>query len=347
MIRSQTLAKEFAMSPRRLAFGLSWVGVLIGLQVWQVAAERDDWPLSSFPMYSGLQRGTVTRQELRAVAASGELSFTAEHLEPLSPRTVSMVLRHAGAKHAAAVRRSIFDRYYERRASGEHDGPLLSSLRQYQYTWQIRPDLSNVDKPKLTLLQTIPAFAPQLMDALTLQSRGEGGAPAPISAGDGAVIVNLAAATMGGSARVRTDVFAANGAAVEFPRGDATPDHVEVTPSAYVDVTFRAPAGRYQLWLRGKGKHTKQDSVWVQLDAEVGTERTKFEGGLGQFRETYPPNAFGWASSTPLGKPETVTLRGEDPHVMRVSVREGGVVVDQVVLTRAWLENPGEMGPAL
>jgi hypothetical protein len=346
MIQTQTLAKEFAMSPWRLAFGLSWVGVLIGLQVWQVVAKRDDWPLSSYPMYSGLQRGTVTRQELRAVAASGELSFTADQIEPLSPRTVSMVLRHADAKHASSVRRAIFDRYYERRALGEHNGPLLSSLRQYQYTWQIRPDLSNVDKPRLTLLQTIPAFEPQLMDALSLQSRGKGQASAPISAGEGAVIINLATGTMGGGAHASPDEFAANGAAVEFPQGVATA-HVEASPSAYVDATFRAPAGRYQLWLRGKGKNAKQDSVWVQFDAEIGTEKTKFDGGIGQFRETYPPSAFGWASATPLGKPETITLRGDEPHVVRVSVREGGVVVDQIVLSRAWLENPGEMGPAL
>lgn len=334
------------MSPRRLALGLSWVCALLVLQIWQVVAKRDDWPLSSFPMYSGLQRGSVTREELRAVAVDGELSFTAEHLEPLSPRTVSMVLRHSGQKHGSDVRRAIFERYYERRASGEHGGPLLSSLRQYQYSWQIRPDLSNVDKPKLTLLKTIPAFEPRLMDALDEQSRGQGEAPAPIDAGEGAVVLNVAAATLGGSAQRNPDRFAANGSAVSFPKDEQSQAHVLGAPGAYVDVTFDAPAGRYTLWLRGKAKLAKQDSVWIQLDAEVGTDKTKFARGLGQFRDTYPSNAFGWASGTPLGKPETVTLSGDEPHVLRLSVREGPVVIDQVVLSRLWQENPGSTGPA-
>lgn len=346
MIQTHTLAKEFVMAPRRLALGIFWVCGLMGLQIWQVAAKRDDWPLSGYPMYSGLQRAHVSREELRAVAASGELSFTSEHLEPLSPRTVSMVLRHSDPRHRADVRRAIFERYYHRRSSGAHDGPPLSSLRQYRYTWQIRPDLSNRAKPKVSLLQTIPAFEPRLMDALEEQSRGHGETPSPVSAGEDAVILDLAAASLGGSAQVTVDRFAAKGAAVSFSKGDGASMGVQPAPSAYADVTFRAPAGRYQLWLRGKGKHAKQDSVWVQLDEEIGTDRTEYEHGLGQFRDTYPSNAFGWASATPLGKPLTITLSGDEPHVLRVSVREGPVVVDQLVLSRAWLENPGAMGPA-
>lgn len=346
MIRAQTLAKEFAISPRRLAFGSLWVVGLVALQIWQVVSKRDDWPLSSYPMYSGLQRPGVVREELRAVAATGELTFTAEHLAPLSPRTVSMVLRHSGSKHAAAVRRAIFERYYQRRAAGEHDGPLLSSLRQYQNSWQIRPDLSNVHKPKTKLLRTIPAFEPRLMDALEQQSRDRGQPQAPISAGAGAIILDAATASLGGGASLGPDRFGVSGAAVTLPADDAATAHVLASPSSYVDFTFQAPPGSYKLWLRGKSKHAKQDSVWVQLDSEVGTDQTRFPGGLGQFRDTYPANAFGWASATPLGKPETVRMKGDAPHVLRVSVREGPVVIDQIVLSQLWQENPGEMGAA-
>jgi hypothetical protein len=328
MIQTQTLAKEFAMSPRRLAFGLFWVCGLAVLQIWQVVANRDDWPLSAYPMYSGLQRNHVSKEELRAVSVDGEHSFTTEQLYPLSPRTVSLVLRHSDPKRAGDIRRAIFEQYYQRMVSGEHNGPLLSSLRLYQHNWPIRPDLSNRDKPKLTLLQTIPAFEPRLTDALEEQSRGKWPAPAPISAGAAALVLNLATATLGGGAERSVDPFAANGAAVLFAKDNQALTHAQATPSAYVDLMFRAPSGRYKLWLRGKGKQrAKRDSVWVQLDREVGTTETKYRD--------------------PLGKPETVTLTGDDPHVLRVSVREGPVVIDQVVLSQAWLENPGQMGPAL
>lgn len=347
MTETLALAKDFAMSRPRLALGVSWVVGLIVAQIWQVVAQRDDWPLSSYPMYSGLQRPHVMKQELRAVSASGELEFTSEHLEPLSPRTVSLVLRHSNPKYGNDVRRAILGHYYERRASGKHDGPILSSLRQYQYSWAIRSDLSNRSKPKVSVLRTLPAFDPRVTDALNEQSRGRGEVPAAFEAGSGAVVVNLASGELGGGAQRVADRFAADGFAVALPKDSAASSRVSAAPTAYVDVAFRAPAGRYYVWVRGKTKRgTKQDSVWLQFDSERSTDKTRYRDGLGQFRETYPANAFGWASVTPLDKPAIADLAGEEAHVLRVSVREGPLVVDQVVLSRTWQENPGEIGVA-
>ncbi len=362
MSNLQAMARDFAISPRRFWIGLFWVCGLIVLQIWQVVGKRDDWPLSAYPMYSGLQRPTASKEELRAVAVDGELSLTENHLEPLSPRTVALVLRHADSRHGRAIRRAILERYYQRRAAGLHDGPSLSSLRQYRYTWAVRPDLSNKAKPNVSVVQRIPAFEPSLMDALDAEGRGKGEPPHAIDAGAGAIVLQLATGTLGGAAQLQVDRFAAKGNAVAFPEpadvareeGGAEDAGTSVetqdaraTPSAYVDVRFDAPAGRYWVWLRGKSKKgSKHDSVWVQLDRQIGTSETTHEDGLGQFREVYPGNAFGWASAGPISEPVELNLKGDEPHVLRVGVREGPVVIDQVVLSKTWTENPGEMGPA-
>lgn len=339
------LAKGFSMSPARLVIGASWICALIGLQAWQTLAKRDDWPLSSYPMYSGAQPGHISRGELLAVSPAGEVSLTAEQVDPMTPRTVGMVLRHASPKHQTAIRRAIIDHYYARKAAGAHDGPQLSSLRRYQHTWKLRPDISNRDKPKSSISQVLPAFDPAVMRALKDESRGKGSAPAPITVSKDSVVLHMADANLQGQAQLESDAFAARGKAVTFTTPSDT--SVQATPSAFADLEFSAPPGRYKLWLRGKSKKgTKHGSVWLQFDEEIGTATTRYAKGFGQFREVYPTNAFGWASATPLDKPETITLAGNGKHRLRVSGREGPVVLDQVVLSKEWVENPAQTGAA-
>src|SRR5690606_16815041 len=130
----------------------------------------------------------------------------------------------------------------------------------------------------------LPAFDPRVTDALSEQSRGRGEVPGTLDAGEGAVVVNVASGEFGGSAQRVADRFAAEGFAAAFPKAEGASARVSAAPTAYVDVAFRAPAGRYYVWMRGKtARGTKQDSVWLQFDAELSTEKTRFRDGLGQF----------------------------------------------------------------
>lgn len=348
MLSSLTrLASEFALPPKRLVLGASWGCGLIALQTWQSLAGRDDWPLSSFPMYSAIQQPQISKNELRAVSPAGEVELTAEQVEPLSPRTISMVLRHTEPKHATAIQRAIFEQYYARREAGLHDGPMLSALREYKNTWALRPDLANHDEPKVSMASTIAAFDPQIVRALEQQASGEGAPPPPIAVRKDAIVLELSVATLGGNAEVTSDTFAAKGSAVSFPADRSAATEVQAVPSAYADLAFRAAPGRYYVWLRGKAlKRAKRGSVWLQLDAEIATDRTRYDEGLGRFREAYPARAFGWASVSPLDKPAVLELVGEAAHVLRVSGRDGPVVIDQIVLSLDWVENPAQTGPA-
>lgn len=348
MLSSLTrLAADFGLAPKRLVLGAAWVCGLVTLQVWQSMTGRDDWPLSSFPMYSAIQQPHISKSELRAVSPEGEMELTAEQVSPLSPRTISMVLRHTEPKHATAIQRAIFEQYYSRRAAGVHDGPMLSALREYKNTWSLRTDLSNREKPKVAVTSTIPAFDPQIVRALEQQALGEGTLPPPLAVSKDSVVLGLSVATLGGSAEVATDTFAAKGAAVSFPADRGAKAEVRALPGAYADLAFRAAPGRYYVWVRGKAmKGAKHGAVWLQLDDEIGTERTRFDEGFGRFRDAYPARAFGWASVTPLDKPARLELVGDGAHVIRVSGRDGPVVIDQIVLSREWSENPAQIGAA-
>ena len=71
--------------------------------------------------------------------------------------------------------------------------------------------------------------------------------------------------------RVVNDEAASNGQAFEFFSGAS--QRAQAKPEVYVEMRFSAPAGRYIVWLRGKTdvNNGYTDSVWVQVDDQIGT----------------------------------------------------------------------------
>jgi hypothetical protein len=123
-------------------------------------------------------------------------------------------------------------------------------------------------------------------------------------------------------------------------------------PASYFDASFQADAHvPYRVWLRlapGSGP-SAGTSVWVQFsDAEIrdapayrlGT-RAGLLVSLDACEGCASPG-WGWRDSSPrLAQLSVVTFRSRGWHRVRVQVRDGGVQLDQVVLSsRAYVNGP-------
>jgi hypothetical protein len=131
----------------RLLLAHCVVAVLVGGSLWALVADRELWPFSPYPMYSGMVDESLSRLRPYGVAAGGEEVFLgdprylgfmegvfdAEHLHwtflnvarrEEDPEAERRRLREA-ARFAGA-------RYEELRLRGRHDGPPLRAVRLYQ-----------------------------------------------------------------------------------------------------------------------------------------------------------------------------------------------------------------------
>src|SRR5690606_39436164 len=89
------MAATANMTPFRVILALLVLSSLLGLQAWQTIYKRDDWPLSAFPMYSGLQGRYTSRVILVGVTPEGEVPLGKKYTRPL----VGARLRWALRKH--------------------------------------------------------------------------------------------------------------------------------------------------------------------------------------------------------------------------------------------------------
>jgi Gylcosyl hydrolase family 115 C-terminal domain len=137
--------------------------------------------------------------------------------------------------------------------------------------------------------------------------------------------------------------------------GTAHTDAPLASPSDYIDVTFNAQSSTpYTVWLRLQALNDNKynDSVWVQFsDARLNGSpiyplnstsallvNLATDAGAGSL------NAWGWQNAAYwLSQPTTITFGNSGPHTMRIQIREDGVQLDQIVLSRgAYLQSaPG------
>jgi hypothetical protein len=125
--------------------------------------------------------------------------------------------------------------------------------------------------------------------------------------------------------RVVKDEGASGGQAIEFFSGEN--QHAESHPKVYVEMRFSAPAGRYIVWLRGKTDINSgyTDSVWVQMDDQIGTQ-TQF-ARMGNWLDVHPAGVYGWAGDT--DDPVAVLLKHN-----RIQPRQTPHRIDQIWLSR-------------
>ncbi len=131
--------------------------------------------------------------------------------------------------------------------------------------------------------------------------------------------------------RVVSDEGASIGRAIEFVSG--ANQRVESQPTVYVEMRFSAPAGRYFVWLRGKSDidNGYTDSVWLQVDDQVGTGNRSVR--LGNWLDVHPAGVYGWAGDT--DDPVVIELSHSGDHKIRIQPRQTPHRIDQVWLSRS------------
>jgi len=141
--------------------------------------------------------------------------------------------------------------------------------------------------------------------------------------------------------RVVEDETASGGRAIEFFSG--ANQQAASQPEVYVEMRFSAPAGRYNVWLRGKTDidNGYTDSVWVQVDDQIGT-RTQ-SARMGNWLDVYPAGVYGWAGDT--DDPVAVVLKHSGDHTLRIQPRQTPHRIDQIWLSRLQHRIPNTSDP--
>jgi len=137
------------------------------------------------------------------------------------------------------------------------------------------------------------------------------------------------------------DGDASIGRAIVFSSG--ANQRVAAQPSVYFNMHFKAPAGRYVVWLRGKCEvdNGYTDSVWLQVDDHIGTPH----GGLrmGNWFDVQPPGVYKWASDS--HHPKAIILKHNGDHRIRIQPRQTPHRIDQIWLSRFQHSRPTSLNP--
>ena len=152
-----------------------------------------------------------------------------------------------------------------------------------------------------------------------------------------------------GTWSVVTDSSAAGGARLSNPNAGAptVPQSATAAPTNYFEMTFLAEQGvPYRLWVRGKAVSNSwsNDSVWVQFNDSVSQAGAPlYQIGTASATSVTIEDCsscglsgWGWNDNAigagVLGPQIFFSTSGE--HTIRVQVREDGLSVDQIVLSR-------------
>jgi glucan biosynthesis protein C len=131
------------------------------------------------------------------------------------------------------------------------------------------------------------------------------------------------------------------GKAIEFSSG--ANQKVESQPKVFVDMRFSASPGRYFVWLRGKTDVNSgyTDSVWAQVDDQIGTQSESFR--LGNWWDVHPYGVYGWASDA--DNPIAVALKHSGEHTIRIQPRQIPHRIDRIWLSRSQNRIPNTQKP--
>jgi phosphatidylserine/phosphatidylglycerophosphate/cardiolipin synthase-like enzyme len=169
-----------------------------------------------------------------------------------------------------------------------------------------------------------------------------------------AVLYAWKAPTVVGRWSVVTDSSAAGGARLSNPNLGAAKVGPFASPADYFEMRFNADAGvAYRVWIRGKATSNswQNDSTWVQFnDSVTSSGQPQYQIGTtsaasvtieecsGCVLSNWGWNDNGYGTGV-LGPQIFFANSGE--HTVRVQVREDGLSIDQIVLSRdAFLNAP-------
>ena len=137
------------------------------------------------------------------------------------------------------------------------------------------------------------------------------------------------------------DKDASIGRAILFSSG--ANEQVKSQPAVYVEMRFSAPAGRYIVWLRGKTDIDSgyTDSVWVQIDDQIGTQNKSVR--MGNWLDIHPVGVYTWACDT--NNAITIELKHAGDHKIRIQPRQTPHRIDQIWLSRSQPRIPDTFEP--
>jgi len=142
------------MSGRQRVLANAVVAAVLGVQLFDISMQREDWPFSNYSMYAGQQSERAAWIRVYGVTQTGEVALVPErYLRPFDAVRINYSFGHVldRADQVSSVRRALqsLNALYEGgRRAGEHQGPALQSLRLYQEAWLIEPPaLANKARP--------------------------------------------------------------------------------------------------------------------------------------------------------------------------------------------------------
>ena len=315
---------------RRIGVGLGACAFVAAI-VWQVATQRDDWPLSCFNMYSGLEGPVASRSFVRGVSDQGEFELADEMMPVGGAR-----LRHLNAKLARNPERQrafaqvIQHRYEAGRAA--HGWPVMQAIRANTESWKIRGGLQGIDRPKRKLVGSMYVPTPALVARLASERTGKAPVAAPRSVPAGDMVVDLDAPACTVGCEGFGDRYAASGAALRLSASE---------DDANASVSLQLEPGEWAIFLRlrsakGSGKGKGNDRIGVELDGE----RLGGKAGLGNFAAALGHGGWVWASKQPGEQALDFELEARGQHVLRFSALRGAIELDQLWLSRKQRELP-------
>ncbi len=146
------------------------------------------------------------------------------------------------------------------------------------------------------------------------------------------------------------DPDASLGKAIEFRSGANNP--LVPNPTVYFEMDFSASVGLYYIWVRAKSDgDTGTDSMWIQFDDEIGTDKgNRFpQRGIGNWLDVFPAGKYVWASNEviPPDGPtvESFTFEKGGKHKLRTQPRQVPHRIDQIWLSTPQKERPKHNNP--
>jgi hypothetical protein len=300
------------------------------LTLVQVATHREDFPLSSFPMFSGTETfGTDARRtSLVGVTDQGEF--------PLSPFAVSGLLSAARlrmiftrVRNAPPEEQARFTASIARRLRGktkrEHD---MWGLRFYVDSWRVRPGLRGIRRPDRAL-----EYAEFLPPESLLDELHRGSWAAPLPRGEDDWVAEPDASACRKRCEVISDPGASGGEAVRLV------PHKRRSGSLRLQI----PEGAAKVFVRMRTEAAPGDDV---LEVELDGVTPEGAGqGLGSYKRVLPFDGWLWVSIAPGWPPLRIEANGPTQHELVLTARQGVIDVDQVWLAKTRKETPTSIAP--
>jgi glucans biosynthesis protein C len=138
--------------------------------------------------------------------------------------------------------------------------------------------------------------------------------------------------------------------AIEFQDGANNP--LAPDPKVYFEMEFNANPGKYYIWLRVRSDgDTSTDSLWIQFDDEIGTDKgNRYPArGMGNWLDVFPAGEYVWASNEviPPDGPtvESFTFDKGGKHILRTQPRQIPHRIDQIWLSTTQKDHPKNSTP--